>query len=122
MPISTATLQIRIRLKHRNGVVLGPGKAQLLEGIAETGSIAAAGRKMEMSYKRAWMMIESMNAAFGGPLVDKNRGGSSGGGAVLTKLGSEVLGLYLQLTETAIKATVEQRSALETLLALTAKE
>jgi molybdate transport system regulatory protein len=120
--MTSAQLNIRIRLKHGQQVVLGPGKAQLLAGITETGSIAAAGRKMEMSYKRAWMMIEGMNAAFGGPLVEKNRGGSTGGGATLTPLGSEVLSLYIQLIDAAEKATLDQCSALEALLAKASSE
>jgi molybdate transport system regulatory protein len=97
---------------------MGPGKAQLLEGIAKTGSIAAAGRGMEMSYKRAWMMIEAMNAAYGAPLVETNRGGAAGGGAVLTPYGKTILALYHDLLDAASRATVKQRNALEALLAV----
>jgi molybdate transport system regulatory protein len=111
-------LEIRIRLKHGRHVVMGPGKAQLLEGIAKTGSIAAAGRGMEMSYKRAWMMIEAMNAAYGAPLVETNRGGAAGGGAVLTPYGATILALYRDLLDAASRATVKQRNALEALLAV----
>ncbi len=56
--------KIRLRIVFGDVVMLGPGKADLLEGIRETGSIAAAGRRMKMSYKRAWMLVETMNAAF----------------------------------------------------------
>jgi molybdate transport system regulatory protein len=109
-------LTIRIRLKLGRHVVLGPGKAQLLAGIAETGSIAAAGRKMAMSYKRAWMLIEGLNAAFGTPLVETIRGGSAGGGALLTARGAEVLRLYNALVDVATRATLAERQALEALL------
>lgn len=74
--------------------MLGPGRADLLEGIAETGSIAAAGRRMHMSYARAWNLAEELNALFRAPLIDAARGGAGGGGARLTPLGREVLDAY----------------------------
>ena len=92
------------RLKLRllfDGAMFGPGKAELLTHIAETGSIAAAGRRMEMSYKRAWSLVEEMNAAFSAPLVQAARGGRSGGGAQLTAEGAEVLRLYGAILESA---------------------
>ena len=67
---------------------LGPGKADILEGIAVTGSIAAAGRRMRMSYKRAWSLVEALNATFAEPLVTSSRGGEKGGGAALTPAGA----------------------------------
>lgn len=89
--------RLRLRLVFAHGAMLGPGKADLLEGIAETGSIAAAGRRMGMSYKRAWLLVETMNALFRAPLVDSARGGSRGGGAQLTEAGRTVLDLYRRL-------------------------
>ncbi len=74
--------------------MIGPGKADLLERIESTGSISAAGREMGMSYKRAWMLVETLNAMFREPLVESTRGGPHGGGAVLTGTGRRVLGLY----------------------------
>lgn len=71
-----------------------PGKADLLEGIAAEGSISAAGRRMGMSYKRAWSLVEEMNAGFAAPLVESARGGPRGGGAHLTHAGEEVLAAY----------------------------
>ncbi len=62
--------------------------------IAETGSIAAAGRRMQMSYKRAWALVEAMNITFRSPLVAAAKGGAGGGGAQLTALGKEVLAAY----------------------------
>src|SRR5690242_21937283 len=63
-------LGLHLRVVLDGAVAMGPGKVELLEGIAETGSIAAAGRRMGMSYKRAWLLVEEMNAMFTGPLVD----------------------------------------------------
>ncbi len=84
----------RLRLMLADGVVVGPGKATLLEEIARTGSIAAAGRAMGMSYKRAWSLIEELNRYFGTPVVETTRGGRDFGGAVLTGLGRKVVDLY----------------------------
>lgn len=78
-------------------LMLGPGKAALLEAIVAEGSISAAGRKMGMSYKRAWQLVEAMNAGFHAPLVESARGGASGGGAHLTPAGHEVLAAYRAL-------------------------
>lgn len=72
-------------------VAIGPGKADLLEGIRDTGSISAAGRRMRMSYKRAWQLVEEMNTCFRTVLVDASKGGSGGGGARLSKTGEDVL-------------------------------
>jgi len=73
-----ATLKLRILF---NSAMIGPGKAELLARIRDTGSIAAAGRQMGMSYKRAWMLVEEMNTAFRQPVVTSSRGGANGGGA-----------------------------------------
>lgn len=86
--------RLRLRIMLAPGLWLGPGKADLLEGIAETGSISAAGRRMGMSYKRAWGLVEGLNATFSAPLVAASRGGAAHGGAGLTPLGTEVLALY----------------------------
>ena len=75
---------LRIRVVFPSGTMIGPGKADLLEGIRDTGSIAAACRRMGMSYKRAWMLVETMNAGCRAPLVASARGGAAHGGATLT--------------------------------------
>ena len=74
----------------RRGVAFGPGKAELLERIRDTGSIAAAGRQMKMSYTRAWGLVEEMNRHFASPLVASAKGGAERGGAQLTDLGAEL--------------------------------
>ena len=95
--------RLRLRL-HFGGFMLGPGKADLLELIDEKGSISAAGRQMGMSYKRAWMLVETMNAAFAAPLVDSSRGGTKGGGAHLTETGQAVLMHFRALEAKALAA------------------
>ena len=88
---------IRLRVLVAAGAPIGPGKSDLLEGIKELGSIAAAGRRMGMSYKRAWYLVEALNGHFGRPLVEAVKGGRVGGGARLTPLGEEVLGAYREM-------------------------
>jgi molybdate transport system regulatory protein len=91
-------------------VAIGPGKADLLQGISETGSIAAAGRRMSMSYKRAWLLVEAMNGHFKSPLVAKEKGGVPVGGAKLTDLGESVLEIYRRMqaqTGAAITADLD---------------
>ncbi|HEY0212562.1 MAG TPA: LysR family transcriptional regulator [Paenirhodobacter sp.] len=78
-------------------LVFGPGKADLLEAIDAEGSISAAGRRMGMSYKRAWSLVEEMNTAFETPLISSARGGAHGGGAHLTAAGRAVLTDYRAL-------------------------
>src|SRR3546814_14379027 len=86
------TVGARLRIVLEPAVAIGPGKADLLQGIKETGSIAAAGRRMGMRYKRAWYLVETMNRCFRSPVVEAAKGGRSGGGAGLTTLGEEGLG------------------------------
>ena len=112
----------RLRVVLEPDIAIGPGKADILEGIKETGSIAAAGRRMGMSYKRAWLLVETMNRCFREPLVETSRGGRAKGGAVLTASGHEVLERYRrmeQLTATVIEAEL---AALRRLLVDMSKE
>ncbi len=93
--------ELRIRLVHRGALVMGPGRADLLAGIAARGSIAAAGRAMGMSYKRAWALVEAMNACFAEPVVAAAKGGAGGGGAHLTPMGERVLAAYRRVQAAA---------------------
>lgn len=95
---------------------LGPGKAELLEQIRETGSISAAGRRMNMSYKRAWSLVEAMNAMFQEPLVQSARGGAGGGHATLTEAGAEVLRRYRAIEAAARVSAAADIAALEAML------
>ena len=97
--------RLRIRVVFDGFGMIGPGKADLLEGIDRCGSIAAAGREMGMSYKRAWELIGTLNAMFRAPLVARTRGGAGGGGAVLTDTGREVLALYRGIEADATAAS-----------------
>ncbi|MCA0921965.1 winged helix-turn-helix domain-containing protein [Pseudooceanicola nanhaiensis] len=107
----------RLRLRiHFGNAMMGPGKADLLENIRETGSIAAAGRAMSMSYKRAWSLVEEMNAAFQAPLVERNRGGAQGGGTALTDMGEAVLAHYRRLEAITAEAGAKEIAALRALV------
>lgn len=95
---------IRIGIPVGEHYAMGPGKADLLEAIGETGSISAAGRKLDMSYRRAWLLVDEMNACFRGPLVATRLGGAKGGGAEVTDLGREALTRYRALQSLAWEA------------------
>nr|USU32406.1 winged helix-turn-helix domain-containing protein [Methylobacterium sp. OTU13CASTA1] len=113
-----ATIALRVELGA--DTLLGPGKAALLEGIRETGSIAAAGRRMGMSYKRAWYLINTLNKAFREPLVTASKGGRTGGGALLTPMGNTILDSYLRMERLAYEAVAGELDQLATLMKPTA--
>ena len=97
-----ASLSIRIDIGPDNRI--GPGKVQLLEMVAEHGSISAAGRALGMSYRRAWMLIEAMNSGFGQPVVEAQIGGKAGGGARLSTLGVDLVAHYRAIERAADRA------------------
>jgi len=84
----------RVRILMADGMVLGPGKVDLLEAIGRTGSISAAGRELGMSYRRAWLLVDALNHMFPNALVTASPGGSRGGGAKLTDYGRGVAAAY----------------------------
>lgn len=86
---------------------LGRGKMQLLDNIRSTGSISAAGRAMDMSYRRAWLLVSEVNRMFAKPSVESQRGGQKGGGAVLTAFGEELLARFRHM-ETLIDAALAE--------------
>src|SRR3712207_2962090 len=86
-----------LRVTPSESAYVGPGRADLLEFIDRTGSIAAAGKAMGMSYKRAWSLVQALNTGFGRPLVESSRGGAAQGGAHLTDDGRLVLEHYRQM-------------------------
>lgn len=110
--------RLRLRVYLEDKVWIGPGKADLLELIRETGSISEAGRRMKMSYKRAWTLVETLNTTFHEPLVQSERGGAGGGGAMLTPAGAEVLALYRDLQRRAAEAGGPQMQRLQQMRAL----
>jgi len=115
--IGNRKLGARLRLVLREGVAFGPGKADLLEGIRDTGSIAAAGRGLGMSYTRAWGLVVNMNKEFRAPLVQSEKGGSARGGAALTRTGEEVLSCYRRIEQSVHAAMAKDIAALRRKLA-----
>jgi molybdate transport system regulatory protein len=108
----TASIAPRFRMYRGKEIVLGPGKVELLQHIAETGSISEAARLMGMSYNRAWLHVKVMNESFKGALVHSSRGGNEHGGAALTDAGTRVLKLYREIEEKSAKATKTAATAL----------
>jgi molybdate transport system regulatory protein len=104
-------LSIRIDFEP-SGSALGPGMAQLLERVAELGSIRRAAASMDMSYRKAWLLIQELQKTFDGPVVTAEAGGLSGGGTHLTDLGANLLKLYRRVESRAADAA---RSDLDTL-------
>ena len=104
--------RLSLRLHFDSGLTLGRGKADLLQGIDEEGSISAAGRRMGMSYRRAWSLVEEMNGHFVASLVDSSRGGAKGGGAQLTERGRQVLADYRALEQLLRDQGAEQLARL----------
>jgi molybdate transport system regulatory protein len=88
---------LTLRILGRGTPAMGPGKAELIERIAETGSISAAARAMGMSYRRAWQLVEALNAAFKEPVIVTAVGGERGGGARVTPYGRRLAVLFRKL-------------------------
>jgi molybdate transport system regulatory protein len=94
----TAVLKVKAQILLDGSIAIGPGKADLLEAVARTGSIAAAGRALGLSYRRTRDMIDTLNACWKVPLIDTAKGGRSGGGTALTPAGAAVLEQYRRLS------------------------
>ncbi len=108
--------KLRIRILFGPEIAVGPGKVALLKAIGKTGSISAAARELGMSYRRAWLLCDTMNRCFRSPVIEANPGGLGGGGAKVTALGDEVLARYDAMEHTAIESVSEQISNFSTLL------
>ncbi|MFP4270371.1 MAG: winged helix-turn-helix domain-containing protein [Alphaproteobacteria bacterium] len=106
-----ARLFLRIDLGAER--LLGPGKVRLLEMIDEVGSIAAAGRALEMSYRRAWLLVDETNRCFSAPVVEARPGGKAGGGTQLTAFGREVVAHYRAIERRAAAAAADDLEALQ---------
>jgi len=104
--------RLRVSIVFESGARIGPGKAKLLESIRDTGSISAAAREMGMSYKRAWLLLDSMNQAFTEPVVTAAPGGAGGGGAILAPFGAEVLKRYRDIHDRAAAMAADDLAAL----------
>jgi molybdate transport system regulatory protein len=98
---------LTLRVLGKGTPAMGPGKAELILRIGQTGSISAAARAMGMSYRRAWQLVEALNEAYRQPVVTTAIGGARGGGARVTELGERVLALYRAMEEKASAAIIE---------------
>jgi molybdate transport system regulatory protein len=97
--------RLNIRIDLAGGLRIGPGKVAVLEEIARSGSISAAGRALRMSYRRTWELVEDLNTGLGTPVVETAAGGSGGGGTVLTPAGKAVIERYRAIEmDTAVAA------------------
>ncbi len=110
-----SSIRLRPRIYIGKDIALGPGKIDLLEMVGQTRSISAAARALGIPYKKAWLLVDSLNQGFGRPVVDTATGGKGGGGARLTPLGQELVSRYAAL-EQRINAASE--AELQALLAL----
>jgi molybdate transport system regulatory protein len=109
---SLPSLSVRIDLDPESRI--GPGKIQLLENIHANGSISAAGRAMDMSYKRAWDLVDEINRICGHAAVERQTGGRNGGGAVLTPFGRSLVARYRKIERAAASAVRKELAALRT--------
>jgi molybdate transport system regulatory protein len=113
---SMAATHLSIRIDLSSGSRIGPGKVALLEAIRSTGSISAAARSIGMSYRRAWLLVEDINATLREPAVTAETGGARGGGAVVTPVGERVVELYRTIELQARAATGSEFRAIGKLI------
>jgi len=109
-------IRFRLRIVLGDDIAIGPGKVDLLEAIGVAGSISAAAKRLGMSYRRAWLLVDTMNRCFETPVVTAEAGGTRGGGARLTAIGAEVVRRYRSIESSAAKAGVADLAALLALL------
>jgi molybdate transport system regulatory protein len=108
--------QPQIRVLLGSAVAIGPGKASLIEAIGRTGSISSAAREMGMSYRRAWVLVDTMNRCFTNELVNTTTGGPGGRGAQVTDLGREVVRRYRAMEAKAANSVVGDMKGITRLL------
>ncbi|SDH23945.1 molybdate transport system regulatory protein [Paraburkholderia phenazinium] len=101
-------VRFRMRIRKAGTVALGPGKVELLEAVREHGSISAAARSLDMSYRRAWLLIDELNQSLKSPATVSEQGGQSGGGCVLTSVGENIVRLYRDVEAQAEKACAKE--------------
>lgn len=111
-----ADTRLTVRVDFGAERALGPGKIRLLEAVKNSGSISQAGRSLDMSYRRAWLLIDDMNRCFREPVVAAQPGGAQGGGAALTPFGEQVIEAYREIEARATAAAKQQLRELETSL------
>ncbi len=111
-----ARAQFRLRITRGDDIAVGPGKVDLLEAIAATGSITSAAKQLGMSYRRAWLLVDTMNRCFARPVVEAEAGGKRGGGTALTPLGVEIVQRYRRAEALAARAAAKELAALARML------
>src|SRR6476659_11182601 len=114
MPKSSARSlpSLSVRIDLAGDARIGPGKIQLLESIQTCGSISAAGRAMDMSYKRAWDLVDEINRICRQAAVAPQHGGKNGGGAVLTPFGVSLVARYRKIERDTARAVHKELEAL----------
>jgi len=114
---AAAKISLHLRIDFGAGRSIGPGKIRLLELINETGSISAAGRALEMSYRQAWLLVDELNRMFDKPVVSAQTGGGGGGGTVVTETGNDIVRLYREMERRTHASSMAENRALARLLA-----
>ncbi|TDY39014.1 molybdate transport system regulatory protein [Paraburkholderia rhizosphaerae] len=105
-----------MRIQQAGTIALGPGKVALLEAVKEHGSISGAARSMNMSYRRAWLLMDELNRSLKSPATVAEHGGQSGGGCALTPVGEEIIRLYRGIETQAYATCADDISALTRLI------
>ncbi|SAK50358.1 ModE family transcriptional regulator [Caballeronia temeraria] len=111
-----AEVRFRMRIMKGETIAIGPGKVSLLEAVRKHGSISAAARSLDMSYRRAWLLIDEINRSLKSPATISEQGGQSGGGCVLTPVGESIVKLYRDVEAQAQNACADQIESLTQLL------
>jgi molybdate transport system regulatory protein len=109
-------LKARFRIVCGGDIALGPGKVELLALLVKTGSLNEAARQLDMSYMRAWTLVNTMNECFRDPVVVAERGGKNGGGMKVTETGRRALTLYQEMESAAIDSSAASWRRLQKLL------
>ena len=104
--------KLKIRIDFGQDALIGPGKIELLETIARTGSIRGAAAAMKMSYRRAWILLRETQMIMGAPVIDAKTGGAHGGGAVLTETGRALVSHYRRIEKLAARSAAADLRAL----------
>ena len=112
MKRESSRAHFRLRISRGDDIAIGPGKIELLEAIARTGSITGAAKALGMSYRRAWVLVDMMNRCFVSPIVAAEAGGPRGGGTRLTPLGEDVMRRYRRIEAVAETANADDLAAL----------
>ena len=110
-------VKFRVRISAGETIAIGPGKIDLLEAIADAGSITAAAKNIGMSYRRAWLLVTELNASLKSPALDSAKGGQHGGGSALTPVGRQLIDSYRRVQATAASACAADIKILTGLLA-----